>query len=557
MNAAGLDLSKKNLTAFFSGGRLLLVYYLLSLLVYGGMAAIQSAPGYMDADYYFSGAVQIAAGEGFSEPFLWNYLDDPQTIPHPSHAYWMPLASLIAATGMLLSGSLTFNAAQIGMVFLAAGIPPLTVLLARQFTDRVEDSLLAGLLAIFSGFYFPYLTTTDTFGIYMLLGTLFLLVVGNQAPLDQSGIKKHLQPFGLGLLAGAMHLARADGLVWLATGILVGWSSLLKLRQPGAGRPILGPWLLWILACLVGYLLVMGPWMARNLAVYDSLLAPGGTRALWITSYDELYTYPASQLTFQRWLQSGLGPILTARWQALLLNFQSLLAVQGQIFLAPLMLLGLWKLRHDRRVNAGWTAWGLTILAMTLIFPYQGARGGLFHSGSAVQPLLWALVPVGLRTIVEWAARFRGWNLTQALVVFRFGLVGLAVFFTIFLVAVRVFGGSVQDPQWNRSQNSYERLGAALVRVGSQPSDIILVNNAPGFFIATGKPAISVPNGSLEVMLEVGQRYQACYVLLEPNHPDGLDPLYRLPGDRPGLKFVETVDQIHVFRLDSCSRKSE
>jgi hypothetical protein len=555
MNAAGLEMSKSRMNTLVSGWRLLLILYLLSLLIYGGMAAVQSTPGYMDADYYFSGALQIASGEGFWEPFLWNYLDDPQAIPHPSHAYWMPLASLVAALGIFLSGSQTFNAAQIGMVFLAAGIPALTALLARQFTDRVEDALLAGTLAIFSGFYFPYLTTTDTFGVYMLLGALYLLLVGNKEPPTRSW--QYLQPIGLGFLAGAMHLARADGLIWLVTGILVGWFIKVNLRQPGAGGPKLHSWLIWIAACLGGYLIVMGPWMARNLTMFGSPLAPGGVRALWITSYDELYTYPAAELTFQRWLQTGLRTILTARWQAFWQNLQSLLAVQGQIFLAPLMLIGVWKMRHNDLVKTGMAAWGLTILAMTLLFPYQGARGGLFHSGSALQPLFWALVPVGLRAIVKWGARLRGWNLTQALVVFQLGLVGLAIFLTTLLVASRVFGTGVQDPQWNRSLDHYVILGETIASAGAQTSDIVMVNNAPGFFIATGRPALSVPNGSLDVTLEVGHRYHACYLLLEPNHPAGLDPLYQLPGDRPGLLFVETVDQTHLFQLKSCSRETE
>ena len=33
----------------------------------------------MDADYYFSGGVQLAQGKGFSEPYLWNYFDPSNT----------------------------------------------------------------------------------------------------------------------------------------------------------------------------------------------------------------------------------------------------------------------------------------------------------------------------------------------------------------------------------------------------------------------------------------------------------------------------------------------
>jgi hypothetical protein len=34
-------------------------------------------PGYADAYYYAVGARQLDKGQGFSEPFIWNYLDPP------------------------------------------------------------------------------------------------------------------------------------------------------------------------------------------------------------------------------------------------------------------------------------------------------------------------------------------------------------------------------------------------------------------------------------------------------------------------------------------------
>ncbi len=552
MNEARLEKVDRNLNAIQTNWRLFLVLYLISLVLFVGLAAIQNAPGYMDADYYYAGGMQIAKGEGSWEPFLWNYLDDPQGIPHPSFAYWMPLAAWAAALGMILAGSLSFTAAQSGMVLLAAGVPPLTAVLALKLTNRSRDAWLAGSLALFSGFYFPYLTTTDTFGIYMLLGTFFLLIVGQKIRLKKWNLA---QPAGLGIIAGLMHLARADGLIWLAVGVLIGLLSFVRRRNNGENT--FRSLIVWVAACLTGYLLVMGPWMARNLALFSTPLAPGGTRALWITQYDELYSYPASLLTFQTWVQAGPGPILTGVWQALLQNIQTLLAVQGQIFLVPLIILGVWNLRRDPRVKTGLIAWMLTLIAMTFVFPYQGARGGLFHSGSAVQPLFWAIAPVGLRSLVNWGVRIRGWNSAQALPVFQIGVVGLAIFLTALLVAGRVIGTNIQDSQWNHSLQSYVELGSALQTAGAQSGDIVMVNNAPGFFIATGHPALSVPYGSIDVTLQVAQRYHACFLLLEPNHPAGIDSLYSEPGNFSGMTYLKTVNQTHLFRFDSCSRKPE
>jgi len=154
-----------------------LLLFFLSLAVLLISAAFQPVPGFMDAEYYFAGGLQLAQGKGFTESYLWNYLDDPTGLPHASHAYWMPLASLVTAVGIFITGSLQFSAARIGFILLATSISPLTAALSYRLIAKKHWALLAGFLAIFSGFYLPYLTTTDTFAIYMFLGAVYFLMV--------------------------------------------------------------------------------------------------------------------------------------------------------------------------------------------------------------------------------------------------------------------------------------------------------------------------------------------------------------------------------------------
>lgn len=185
----------------------------LGLALSTTVAAFQPVPGYMDADYYYAGGLQLAAGRGFSEPFLWNYLDDPAGLPHPAFSYWMPLTSLLAALGMTLTGHHNWFAARLGFLALSAILPPLTAALSYSLTSRRDLALTAGLLAVFSGFYAPYLPVTDTFGLYMLFGALFFLIVNRKSSIVNSLL--------LGLLAGLMHLSRADGVLWLLLALLV------------------------------------------------------------------------------------------------------------------------------------------------------------------------------------------------------------------------------------------------------------------------------------------------------------------------------------------------
>jgi len=100
----------------------LIAIYFLTLLARVVVAAFQVQPGYMDAYYTTVGAQRLAEGYGFTEPYVWNYLDNPATLPHPSHLYWMPLTSLVAAPFLAIFGP-GFRAAQAPLVFVASLVP--------------------------------------------------------------------------------------------------------------------------------------------------------------------------------------------------------------------------------------------------------------------------------------------------------------------------------------------------------------------------------------------------------------------------------------------------
>lgn len=522
-------------------GRLYALLFLLGFGLVLGISFFLPGPGYMDAEYYFAGGIRLADASGFSEPFLWNYLDDPEGLPHPSHAYWMPLASLLAALGLKLAGSATILAGRFPFLLAAGLIPPLTAALCYSLASRRDLALTSGLLAIFPGYYLTFLAVTDTFGLYMLLGGLFFLVAG-------PGIHYRVWRYPLlGLIAGLMHLARADGILWLGMALLVALFEYFAQRKFGKHRHAFLP---SALLALAGYLLVMGPWMLRNLAVFGSPLAPGGSRALWLTSYDELFSYPAGILTPGRFLASGLAEILRVRLEAVGGNLVRALAIQGQVFLGPLALAGLWRVRQDRRSLLGALAWLLTFLAMSVAFPFQGVRGGYFHSGAALQPLIWAAAPVGLEVFLNWGVRRRGWKAQQARTVFRIGLVALSGLMTIFLAFDRAILPALQGSQPS-SQVVYTEVRHALdAEVGEQQAPV-MVNNPPGYFLATGKPSIVIPNGDIDTLLAAGRRYGARYIILEFNHPSPLDDLYNHPGDREGLKYLRTVNGTHIFEITS------
>ena len=521
----------------------------LGLAVAVIVAAFQPAPGYMDADYYYAGGRNLATGHGFTEIYLWNYLDNPTGLPHPSNAYWMPLASLLAAAGATLFGPNSWTAARVGFLAVAAALPPLTGALAWNLSGRRDLAITSGLLAVFPAYYLPFIPVTDTFGLYMLLGGLFFWLLSRSSVFN-SRSSRLIFPFFLGVIAGLMHLARADGLLWLLLALI----AVVFLRKSNQSKlSILYPW-----GCvLLGYLLIMGAWFARNISAFGTPLAPGGSKMLRLTSYNQLFAFPASQLTPGAWWHSGLGAILAARVWSLGLNLASTLSVQAEIFLLPLIGLALWHLRKDRRVQLAALAWLLTLGAMTVIFPFAGARGGFFHSGAALQTVWWALAPLGLERAIQWGRRKRGWNVVQAGAVFRMALVGLAVLLTAVIFWSRVTGGQAvpailqsSGQAWGQENAAYSQIDQYLVAQGLAAADTVMVANPPGFYLASGNPSIAVPDGNVNTVLAAAHQYHALYLVLEAGSvPDGLLAVYDNPNGQMDLSYLGETEHARIFLI--------
>jgi hypothetical protein len=493
----------------------------------------------MDADYYFSGGVQLAEGHGFTEPYLWNYLDDPVSLPHPSHTYWMPLASIVSALGMWLTGQSTYGAGRFPFILISGCVPLLTAALAFNVSRQTRLAMVSGLLSIFSLYYAPFMPVPDNYALYMLLGSLFLLL----APRREKWI-----PIALGALAGLMTLARSDGLLWLGlAGLTVMWKST---HQEAGTKNTLKEWLILIvpagLLVIVGYLLTMGFWHVRNISLFGSFLTPGGGRLLWLQNYNQTFIYPAESLTRETFLRAGLDSALRNRIGAFSANFGNAFGAQGGIFLFPFIVVGLWQLRNELRTKIAVTGWLLLFAVMTVIFPFAGSRGSFFHAGAAFQPYWWVAAPIGLDAVISWA-RSRGQFTDKNAPYFLQGvLVLLAIFMTIYLVNFRVIASG-----WAKDDFVYPSVEKLLLEKGIQPGDVVIVRNPPGYFIASGRSSISLPFGDESTILSVAKKYDARYLVLEKGGTfDTIQDLYDEPQRNPSFIYLGEVNEAKLYRIE-------
>lgn len=463
-------------------------------------------PGFTDAYYHFNAATRLASGLGLTDPYLWTYINAPAALAPgetvPSHTYWMPMTSLVAAAGMW-----AFNApgdpaaAQVPFALLLALTAWIGFGLGRLLGGSARHAWVAGWVTLFSGYFTRFWGATDTFAPYAAAGSLSLLWCGLGAQqLRQAGARQRRAWvwFALaGISAGVGHLTRADGVLLL----IVIWAVALwpfgEDRALGLGRRI--PPLAFSTA---GYLVVMLPWFLRSLAAVGTILPVGGFQAAWFTEYNDLFNFPpdSSPATL---FADGLGAFATSRWTAFTSNAGTFIAVEGLVVMAPLMLVGLWTRRRAPLLRGVWLyALGLH-LVMTLVFPFPGYRGGLFHSAAALVPWWAALGVVGLDDVVQWVAqRRRTWKARTAKRVFSTALALLALVFSLSLAA----NGRVRP--------GVPALYAELVRQ-LPPSARLIVNDPAALYFFTGLAGVVLPNEAPTALPEVARSFSMTHLLIE------------------------------------------
>lgn len=511
-------------------------FFLAALLLVMAGGSLQKAPGYMDAEYYYAMSVRLAEGKGMTQPFLWNYLDDPPSLVAPSHTFWMPLTSLVAVPGYWLFRS--FTGARLIFWFLFALIPPLTVWLGYRFHGDWELAVTGGALALFPVFYGAYLPVTDSFALYMLLGMAFFLVA------DWPTGKIEVQAAGLGMITGLMYMTRPDGLLWLIGALC--WLEWKVCRETGYRiKPLLAVGLL----CVLSFLLIGSFWFVRNLMVFHHFLPPGSGRALWLTQYEDLFLYPAQDLTFARWLSRGWGQIGSGIWQAVTTNIQTAVAVQGSIALFPFIGVGIatcWK-RHI--VKLAFLLWVGVFLMFSLVFPYQGINGSFFHAGAGVQPFFWIVATVGIHRAVMVVSGWRHWRRGYRVQRFLEGLLVLVcIFLTVGLFLQKIQGGKTGIP-WGGGTESYSQIEMGLESLGISPCEPVMVNNSPGYYLATGRAAVVIPFGGEATVRAASTRYGVRYLILDRNNSGHLPELYFHPGLSRGFKFLARIGDAQIYEI--------
>lgn len=474
----------------------------------------------------------IAAGQGLNVDFIWIFAEVGARIPAvpelpiPSNAHWLPLASFLQAPFIAILGPTALASALPGML-IGALAAPLTWAIARDAGSAPNAARAAGILIAIPGAVTVFMAQPETFGITMPLVAATLWAASR-------GLRGDGRMFILaGFLAGVLALTRNDGvllggtlgLVWLADRVRQirarrgshSWSHVDERRPLSVLAGVLA---------LAAFLIVIGPWWARQLAVFGSISPTSSSgAALWIREFSEWNSIVASP-SLSTFLAQGAGPIIASRLAGLTSALTIFSVLVCSVVLVPFLVLGALA-RHRSSAFQPWFAYTFVVFAgATLLYPVHVPGGTFIHTAIGLAPHATILSIEGVIVFVGLiSARRRTWNRDQAGGLFLWGFVALVVGIAV------VFGRPVQVG-WDAVRQPRMALAAELDRLGVPKDDRLLSIDAGGMKYFTGRPGVVTPDDPIDVIESVARAYGTRWLVVERGDAArALGPV--LAGTRP------------------------
>ncbi len=489
--------------------------FLLALAVRLALIVVFPDPAYPDSYYYVDVARAIAAGHGLNVDFIWifaevgNRIPAVPTLPVPSNAHWLPLASFVQVPFISVLGP-TPLASALPMALIGSLAAPLTWAIARDARAEPIVAVTAGVLSAVPAAATIFMAQPENFAILHPLVAAAIWCTAR-------GLKGSGRSFAFaGLLAGLASLGRNDG-VFLGAAIGLVW--LVDRLRWYRGRRGSASWIhvedrrpisfAAAFGCLALFLLVMGPWWARQLAVFGSISPTSSSgAALWIRSISEWNSITAHP-SLQQFLAQGAGPIIASRLAGLSSAVANYVIVIGGIVLVPFLLIG--AIGRARSPDfAPWFMYTFVVfLAATLLYPLHVPGGAFIHSAIGLAPHAAILSMEGVVIIVGWiASRRQRWNEGSAGAFFAWGMVLLVIGTAV------VFGGSVAR-SWDAARQPRIALAAELNAMAVPRTDRLLSIDAAGFEYWTGRPGVVTPDDPIDTIEAVARAYDTRWLIVE------------------------------------------
>ncbi len=479
--------------------------FALAFLVRGAFFVLFPDPAYPDSAYYVDVARALAAGDGLHVDFVWIFAEvggrlpvDP-VLPIPSNAHWLPLASILQAPFIVVLGP-TALASGLPMLLIGSTAAPLTWAIARDLGATPLVRIGAGILAAIPAAGTVFMAQPENFAIFqpLVAATIWLAA---------RGLRGDGRSYALaGLLVGLASIARNDAFI---LGGAVGLTFVVdRWRARRNGRL---PAISWraVVGCVVLYLLIVGPWWARQLVTFGSISPTASSGpTLWLTDYSQWNSITADT-SFEAFLAQGPAAILASRLGGLASAGMNFAVIVGSVVLVPFIALGAWHRRHTDDLLPWFLYFGLLLAGATLLFPLHVPGGAFIHSAVGLGPHAYILALEAVALGVAWLSRRRPEGAAGGLTRIATGAV------VAFVVATAGLYGPVVQRGWDSLAEPRRAMAAELDRLGVATDDRLFSIDAGGFKYWTGRPGVVTPNDPIDTIGEVAAGYGIRWLVLE------------------------------------------
>lgn len=445
-----------------------------------------------DPAFYIQTARHAAEGRGLVSDVIWNYFVPFSSVTHPSHEFWMPLATLLMATSLKLFGDTLFTAQLPGLIS-GALLPVLVYALGRWlWPSQRRWAVLAALLGMAGAIPVYQAGSADSAALYTLLSAsaiaLGALVMARARAAGPGLRDRVLMAAGVGVLGGLSYLARSHGSLVLAS---IGLVWLLALRRD------LKQAALFIGGLTVGAGIVIGPWWWRNVLAFGAIqpfpltLAAAATDyAVWFNSID----LPS----LEKLWAGGLSAVLSLRWAALGHD----LGVMGLITF-PFGLIGLPVMLARREWLFRLAAVYMLMLWLVVsgLFPVPALTGSFYHSAGSLVPF----AALGSIVVIKALFERRRWRLLSV---------------SVYAVLILLVGGQsllAWPSVWadSRANEAKFAVAAQWLTANVPPDQPIITNEAHSLNYASGYAALTLPYAEdLAAVTQLADRYGARFVVV-------------------------------------------
>ncbi len=487
------------------------------LLLYGLALVVRALliwhfpdPAYPDSAYYVDVARALHAGHGLTVDFIWIFpevgggIPAIPTLPIPSNAHWMPLASIVQLPFLAVFGDAAWASAA-PFALIGALAAPLTWAIARDAGARPFVATGAGILTAIPLLSLVYMAQPDNFSLYqpLVIAALWMAARGLRGGAGAG------RSFVLaGLFAGLATLARNDGLFVLVTlGVVFLWDRRRAWRSAGSRRPAIP------LAAAVGavavFLLVMAPWWARQLAVFGSLSpSTASGKVLFIRDIGE-WNSIITPANLDHLLGMGIGALIATRIGGAIAAAMIYLTLVCGFVLGPVMIVGAWARRRSTDFGPFFVYAAILFAFSALVSAIHVPGGTFIHSAVALAPYSYILALEGIVVAIGWVAvRRPSWDREAAIRVFG----GAAI---AFAVGVAILGSLAVHATWSARRDRALEVAAALDGAGAPPNDRVMSIDAAGTRYWTGHGGVVLVNDPLETIHDVASAYDIRWLLLD------------------------------------------